>query len=860
MMRLAFAALLAMFVFPPLAPAFGAAGDIVFVTQVPQADDFATIGSTFANHSGSIHDAPRGGDLYIRYANGTLKNLTRAAGYGVDGFQGATSIAVRDPAVHWSGTKVLFSMVIGSATHRYEYNSYYWQLYEITGLQPGETPVITKIPNQPENYNNVMPTYSTDDLIIFSTDRPRNGERHLYPQRDEYESTRTNSGLWRLNPGTGELILLDHAPSGVFNPFVDSFGRIIYTRWDHLQRDQQASNRDDYGAFNYLSEAADAGTRTQVEYFPEARSENERTDVNLNLHTINQFFPWQINEDGTDHETLNHIGRHELLGYFDRSFNNDANLEEYYGQYTRTNPRSIQNFFEIREDPLHLGTYYGVNAPEFQTHAAGQLVKLSGPPTLPADQIVVDYVTHRDTSSTDDTPSADHSGLYRNPLPLTTGTLVAVHTSETREDRNDGTLTLPTSRYQFRLKTLHTSNGYQVPNQVLTTGIVKAVSYWNPDELININAGLWELQPVELVARARPASRRPHLETPELTIFQQEGVDVETFKSYLRENSLALIVSRNLTSRDAQDIQQPFNLRVSGGGVANIPAAGKVYDISHLQLFQGDQLRGYDGADSPSDGRRVLAVPMHSGLWANAPASGGPASSVKIAADGSVAAFVPARRALSWQTTAADGSPVVRERYWLTFQPGEVRVCASCHGLNSHDQSGAGVPQNAPEALRVLLRFWRDQRPTPPNNPDDPNLPPTPTPSPNPQYAMSFASTKKKNSAPGVLMSGWTGRIFAGGTNAESPSKSVSLYATVEGIACGAPIATRVADPNGNLLLSGKVPSAKRNLTVGFQLNYLNASAATANVMILNGKSKQSAKALKAKEIAAVCKALRKFR
>ncbi|MFY9825578.1 MAG: hypothetical protein WAM82_29665 [Thermoanaerobaculia bacterium] len=49
----------------------------------------------------------------------------------------------------------------------------------------------------------------------------------------------------------------------------------------------------------------------------------------------------------------------------------------------------------------------------------------------------------------------------------------------------------------------------------------------------------------------------------------------------------------------------------------------------------------------------------------------------------------------------------MRERYWLSFQPGEIRVCTSCHGLNSHDQQGRPAPTNPPEALRTLLRFWK---------------------------------------------------------------------------------------------------------------------------------------------------------
>jgi hypothetical protein len=49
----------------------------------------------------------------------------------------------------------------------------------------------------------------------------------------------------------------------------------------------------------------------------------------------------------------------------------------------------------------------------------------------------------------------------------------------------------------------------------------------------------------------------------------------------------------------------------------------------------------------------------------------------------------------------------VRERYSLTFAPGEVRVCAAAHGINAHDQLGAPAPTNSPEALRSLLRAWK---------------------------------------------------------------------------------------------------------------------------------------------------------
>src|SRR5512144_2590854 len=79
---------------------------ILFVTQVPIPGDFTAVASVFGNHQPDLQATGRGGDLYILYPDGALKNLTQLAGYGVaTGFQGPTSIAVREPSVHWSGTK-----------------------------------------------------------------------------------------------------------------------------------------------------------------------------------------------------------------------------------------------------------------------------------------------------------------------------------------------------------------------------------------------------------------------------------------------------------------------------------------------------------------------------------------------------------------------------------------------------------------------------------------------------------------------------------------------------------------------------------------------------------------------------------
>src|SRR5690606_34597658 len=114
----------------------------------------------------------------------------------------------------------------------------YWQIYEVTGFGPGQSVSITKLP-QPADTNNISPIYGTDDRILFTSDRPRSGDRLTYPQLDEYESTATVTGIWSMRADGTDLFLLDHAVSGAFTPLIASDGRVVFTRWDHLQRDQQ---------------------------------------------------------------------------------------------------------------------------------------------------------------------------------------------------------------------------------------------------------------------------------------------------------------------------------------------------------------------------------------------------------------------------------------------------------------------------------------------------------------------------------------------------------------------------------------------------------------------------------------------
>lgn len=704
---------------------------ILFVTQVPFATDFFSRTAAFGNQSPSVTSVPRGGDLWILYPDGTLKNLTQAAGYGMNGLQGSNAIAVREPAVHWSGQKAIFSMTIGSPA-QYKNNTYLWQLYEITGLGKNDQPAITKVPNQP-NYNNTAPVYDANSNIVFASDNPRAGQAWLYPQLDEYESFPTNSGLWSLNPSTGNLIQLNHTPSGAFTPRIDSFGRVIYTRWDHLQRDQQADAPGgpltQFGPFNYSSEASNAvSIKADPEVFPEPRP--DRTDLlsgnNMVGLRFDQFFPWTINQDGTGEETLDHIGRHELMSSVPPAITGDLNI------HARTAPAGsvrLNNFLQIREDPTMGGRYFGVDALEDGTHSAGQILSIIGPPGTDADLMNLVQITNG-------------PGQYRDPLPLSNGTLVAGYTSAVGLDANQGSESAPQSLYAFRMYTLAKTNGYWTPSQTLTPGISKTLSYYDPNVLVSYSGLLWELDAVEVAARTVPPVPTDAIEPVEQNVLNEEGVDITKLTAFLQQYDLAIMVSRNVTTRDHADQQQPYNLKVAGSPTQTLGATGQIYQVANLQFLEGDQIRAYTNFNN---GRRVLATPMHSTAAFNIPNPAGPTGSVAVAPDGSVAAFVPARKAMSWQLTDASGNPVVRERYWLTFQPGEIRTCASCHGINTTDQAGNAPPVNEPKALHLLLQQYVKLLANPPALPPINPTPVNPTPPLTPPPCTPALETSSAN-------------------------------------------------------------------------------------------------------------------
>ena len=178
---------------------------ILFVTQVPVPGDFTTVASVFGNATGGLEAAPRGGDLWIQLSGRHAQEPDAARGVRAwRARRTAHGIAVREPSVHWSGTKAVFTMVIGAPTAQYVQGTYFWQIYEVTGLGRGrDAGRSRRCRTSPPGFNNVAPLYGTDERILFTSDRPRNGAAHLYPQLDEYEEAPTVTGLWSLDPVDG---------------------------------------------------------------------------------------------------------------------------------------------------------------------------------------------------------------------------------------------------------------------------------------------------------------------------------------------------------------------------------------------------------------------------------------------------------------------------------------------------------------------------------------------------------------------------------------------------------------------------------------------------------------------------------
>jgi len=94
------------------------------------------------------------------------------------------------------------------------------------------------VPGQPTN--TTMSPLATPRWPTSRSDHPRDGSPHLYPQPGTSTAISPPSQAFGVST-LSAVICICITPSGPSTPFVDSFGRLVFIRWDHLVQDRNAT-------------------------------------------------------------------------------------------------------------------------------------------------------------------------------------------------------------------------------------------------------------------------------------------------------------------------------------------------------------------------------------------------------------------------------------------------------------------------------------------------------------------------------------------------------------------------------------------------------------------------------------------
>ena len=233
-------------------------------------------GSIFGNHRADMQSTGRGGDLYVLYPERHPEEPHRSpAGLRAapSGFQGATL----DRGARAGGALVRHQGGLLAWSSARRPSSTVWRHLLLAALR-GDRPRAGRHAGRSPRCRISRPPTTTsarstrrDGRILFTSDRPRDGAAHLYPQLDEYEEAPIVTGLWSLDPATGDLRAPRSRAVGRLQADVDSFGRVVFTRWDHLQRDQQAD------ATTTMSVARQAADLRHVQLVERARRRRRRS-------------------------------------------------------------------------------------------------------------------------------------------------------------------------------------------------------------------------------------------------------------------------------------------------------------------------------------------------------------------------------------------------------------------------------------------------------------------------------------------------------------------------------------------------------------------------------------------------------
>ena len=572
-------------------------------------------------------------------------------------------------------------MVVGAPANVGDSRELYaWRLYEITNLQQvlaGQPPIVQLVANQPPApFNNVEPNYLSDGSIVFVSDRPRNGAAALYPILDEYRGQPANSGLWRLDPATGALALAGKHAVG----FVRSVRRQLRPRRVLALGSPRAGSEQRSGdgtadrdhAVRLRLGSGERRDRAARSTCSPSRSIRPPAAISTDSRSTSSFRGPSTRTAAARKSSIISAATSSSRR-FARSYTNDGNLIDFDASISgRIQHEGHRQPVPDPRGPDHAGTLSRrrrrrVLHASRRTDRRGQrgvAIRAAGPAERERRQR---HLHHR--------PADLHAVLLGRLVPVQHRPLPRSVADDRRQagrgvrqyagHRKAPPATAAAARAPTNstciLSMAVSQNGATeyVPaaSPLIAGGIAKSGLKYNyasniagqPSGTVNYTGALWELQPVEIVARAAPPSttQSPLGGTPEQAVFDAfnlahpaNGVSVAQMQQFLQRQNLALVVIRNATSRDRADQQQPYNLAVPGGvsTISDLPTylGPPLYCIDRMQFFEADQVRGfYPSAGTIANalpGRRPMPRPLND---ANALANNMPATSQLRAASSS---------------------------------------------------------------------------------------------------------------------------------------------------------------------------------------------------------------------------------
>lgn len=191
---------------------------------------------------------------------------------------------------------------------------------------------------------------------------------------------------------------------------------------------------------------------------------------------------------------------------------------------------------------------------------------------------------------------------------------------------------------------------------------------------------------------------------------------------------------------------------------------------------------------------------------------------------------------------------MVRERYWLTSRPGDIRSCGGCHGANTRDQLNRPLPTNAPKALGELLSYLKTH-PLPPGE-EDGQEPPLLK-----RYSLSARGAAGRGLRAGERVSV---RI-----SVSPPSREkVSVQLRVNDRRCRRGIAAVDTDTSGHRTIRGRIPLlSRKGVLISFLLRRESVTVAEERrIVSLKSPPRRAGTRLTNREFGVLCKSLEVFR